>query len=68
MEDPKEQKKRTGRYQSDYVPKNNGKRLETFKKSCLQYHQNHREENLQRFRTYYLLRKETKRLMSIECF
>jgi hypothetical protein len=60
-----ESSKKLGRYSNSYVPKNDQKRLETFRKSCSQYHQNHREENLMRCRKYYLLRKETKRLMSI---
>lgn len=60
--------KKLGRYSNEYVPKNNQKRLETFKKSCSQYHQNHREENLARFKKYYLLKKEARRLMSINCF
>jgi hypothetical protein len=60
--------KKKGRYQSDYVPLNSKKRLETFKKSCAIYHQNNRERDLERFRKYYILKKEVKRLRSIECF
>lgn len=63
-----EAKKKLGRYSINYVPKNNKDRLETFRKSCSQYHQNHREENLMRCRKYYLLRKEVRRLMSISCY
>ena len=39
-----ETKNKLGRYSINYVPKNNKDRLETFRKSCSQYHQNHREE------------------------
>jgi hypothetical protein len=50
------------------VYKLSDKRREQLRKSASTYNLNHREINLERYKKCYYFRKETKRLMSIDCF